>query len=176
MNKRVFTVAVYAFVSILLCSVPCEAAKGSADKSDKKVEQNATKKSSEKKMSRQEENLLWAKFDSLSVEQQKELISIKRARIEQKDSIAAAKRAEYVQKCKKFDKMTIAEQRALLETREKTPAPKSAEQIKLEEEKRKERLEQRAAQRAAQHKSDSTRVKMQLLKYKGKVVEESENK
>lgn len=81
------------------------------------------------RIDRNDENILWAKFDSLSDNQKKELLGRKLERIQMRDSIAEAKRAEFANQFKNWDKMSIEEQRELLETRERTQAPLTPEQL-----------------------------------------------
>jgi len=57
----------------------------------------------------------WAKFDSLSIDEQKELIAQKKGFIEQKREELKAKIAECEQKFAGFDTLSIADQKALLD-------------------------------------------------------------
>lgn len=81
------------------------------------------------RIDRNDENILWAKFDSLTDNQKKELIGRKLERIQVRDSIAEAKRAEFADQLKNWDKLSLEEQKALLETRERTQAPLTPEQL-----------------------------------------------
>lgn len=57
----------------------------------------------------------WCKFDSLSTEEQKELISKRKACIDKHEAEMKAKREEFEQKWANFDNLSIEEQKALLD-------------------------------------------------------------
>lgn len=63
------------------------------------------------------EKQAWAKFDQLSDQEKTEWIQITKQKIDKRDSIQAAKRAEMEAKWKTFDDVSLAEQVELLKMR-----------------------------------------------------------
>ena len=76
------------------------------------------------KMSEEERNELaylqekWVKFDSLSVEEQKDLIAKKKAFIDKREAEIKAVRDSFDAKWTNFKNLTIAEQKALLDQKD----------------------------------------------------------
>ena len=59
----------------------------------------------------------WAKFDSLSVDEQKALIAEKKAKIDERDSMIKAAREEFEAKWANFEKLSVEEQKMLLDAK-----------------------------------------------------------
>ncbi len=59
----------------------------------------------------------WAKFDSLSADEQKALIAEKKAKIDERDSMIKAAREEFEAKWANFDNLTVEEQKMLLDAK-----------------------------------------------------------
>lgn len=57
----------------------------------------------------------WLKFDSLSADEQKELISKRKACIDKREAEMKAKKEEFEQKWANFDNLSIEEQKSLLD-------------------------------------------------------------
>lgn len=98
-------------------------------------------------MSRNDENILWVKFDSLTDEQKKMIINQKLERIEMRDSISLSRINEFQAQMKNFDNMSFDEQKALLETREKPQAPLTEEQLAERKKKAEEHRKQHQGER-----------------------------
>lgn len=63
----------------------------------------------------------WMNFDSLSVEEQKELIAERKAAIDSIEAARKAKKAEMDEKWANFDKLSIEEQKQLLDQKNHMP-------------------------------------------------------
>lgn len=63
----------------------------------------------------------WMLFDSLSVDEQKELIAERKAAIDSMDAVRNAKKAEIEEKWASFDNLSIEEQKQLLDLKNRMP-------------------------------------------------------
>lgn len=118
-------VLLLGIVSLVLLSSCCNGKKGDCQKTCSKEEKKEAQMSSRCcKMSDEQKNECvsfqekWVKFDSLSVEEQKELIAKKKDFIDKREAEIKAARDSFDAKWTNFKNLTIAEQKALLDQKD----------------------------------------------------------